>query len=1352
MEKPTTTIKNRYVLLIVTLLTILGAALYIIHRSAELQRHNAFLISKSGKQRMLSQSVAKFAFAYNNDLTDTLKTSYLNSLKDVTDALERSHKYLVSHNKTDENNSKIDSLLLISEPYLNKILSASRNISANPNATLLKSNVTTIAVAEPSYLLAMDAVVSEYQKVPEEHLKCLVSTMFVLAIIAVLLFLIEYLLVYMPGVKYLLNKNRALTEVNEQLSISKNNLKESKLALNKLNAELRAILNTGPVSIISIGADGIIKHFNYGAELLTGYSASEIIGIKSPKIFHLKAELDLFRVDIATKYGIAPQQCNPFNELAKHNEYDTREWTCVKKDGTTFPIQLTLSAILNDIGEKIGVLGISFDISERKKIKDELLQKNQLLNLAEEINMMGHWYWDVANDKVQWSNNLYNIFELDKKITLLNFNTYFNFVHPDDKELVSAYFDHVLNTADFKSFTHHIVTNGKIKTVQLQGVVYADTHGKVIKMIGTCQDISQQRIAENKFKGLLESAPDAMVIVNEKREIQIVNKQAEVMFGYTSLELLNKAVETLIPASFPGNSKMYQDSFYGNPNYRAMGVEKDLYGIHKNGIEIPIQISLSPLETEEGLLISAAIRNITLQKTAENELLRKNQLLLFAEKITKMGNWQWNLTTNILQWSSNLYRIFGVEEGSAVNFDTYFGFVHPEDKDLVIEKISLSLNGNQFNNAIHRIVLANGTIKTIQLLAINVTNDEGKVIELIGTCQDVTEQKMAENKFRGLLESAPDAMVIVNEKGKVQLINNQAEKLFGYTLDELLNKPIEAIIPKQYTSNHRLYEKSFFSNPNVREMGVGKDLVAINKEGNEIPIQISLSPLETKEGLLVSTAIRDITLQKKAKNELIRKNQLLSFAERITLMGNWQWNLITNKVLWSVNLYDIFGQEEGSTIVFETYFNYVHPDDKERVSKHIEKSFEAKSFDDLLHRILLKDGTVKIIHLLAEFITNPAGELIELIGACQDVTKQKMAENKFRGLLESAPDAMVIMNENWKIQLINKQAEKLFGYTLNELLEKSIEILIPTRFSSDQTIHQAILFNNPEVSTMGFQEDLFGINKENAKIPIQISLSPLETEEGLLISVAIRDITVQKQAENRILQAKESLEVLTEHLTGQNKKLAEFAHITSHNLRAPVSNLNALLHLYEMVDDEEEKKVLFEKFELVISHLTTTLNTLVEAIKTRKEIEKPLVTLHFEKILAKTKEIISGQIIETNTTIRSDFSKTPTIKYHKTYMESIFLNLITNAIKYSSPDRKPDIFIQTDYINGKINLTFRDNGLGIDLKRHGHKLFGLNKTFHRHPEAKGVGLYLTKIQVETMGGSIFATSEVNKGSIFTVIF
>ena len=236
-----------------------------------------------------------------------------------------------------------------------------------------------------------------------------------------------------------------------------------------------------------------------------------------------------------------------------------------------------------------------------------------------------------------------------------------------------------------------------------------------------------------------------------------------------------------------------------------------------------------------------------------------------------------------------------------------------------------------------------------------------------------------------------------------------------------------------------------------------------------------------------------------------------------------------------------------------------------------------------------------------------------------------------------------------------------------------------------------------------------------------------------------------------IEKAKSELEILANHLQKQNNKLLNFSHIASHNLRSPVSNLNSLLHFYKESTSSEDKEMLFDKFETVIHHLTSTLNELTEALKIQEDISKESELLTFEEIFSKTSETLAGHVMETRAIVTSDFSKTVNIEYPRSYLESIMLNLFSNAIKYRSPDRTPGIHFQTEIINSQVILTVRDNGLGIDLKKHGNKLFGLNKTFHSHVEAKGVGLFITKTQVEAMGGSISAESEVDKGTTFKVV-
>ena len=230
---------------------------------------------------------------------------------------------------------------------------------------------------------------------------------------------------------------------------------------------------------------------------------------------------------------------------------------------------------------------------------------------------------------------------------------------------------------------------------------------------------------------------------------------------------------------------------------------------------------------------------------------------------------------------------------------------------------------------------------------------------------------------------------------------------------------------------------------------------------------------------------------------------------------------------------------------------------------------------------------------------------------------------------------------------------------------------------------------------------------------------------------------------NELFQKNKALETA-------NRRLSDFAYITSHNLRAPISNLNSLLFLINNANDEVEKNDLLTKFETVIQNLNVTMNTLVEALKTQNQEEYELEPIQLEDILNKTVENLSAKVLNTNAVIHHNFSELESVDYDKVYLESIFQNLIGNSLKYHSPERNPDIAILSKKINGKAQLIFQDNGLGIDLKRHGEKLFGLNKTFHRHPEAKGVGLFMTRTQIEALGGTITAESKVNQGTCFTV--
>jgi len=250
--------------------------------------------------------------------------------------------------------------------------------------------------------------------------------------------------------------------------------------------------------------------------------------------------------------------------------------------------------------------------------------------------------------------------------------------------------------------------------------------------------------------------------------------------------------------------------------------------------------------------------------------------------------------------------------------------------------------------------------------------------------------------------------------------------------------------------------------------------------------------------------------------------------------------------------------------------------------------------------------------------------------------------------------------------------------------------------------------------------------------------------------------TKRELAEKKLVLNNKNLENIVEERTGyltkQNKQLEDFAHIVSHNLRGPTSNLKSLLHFYGQEETVAEKDMLMDKFQKTVHNLEGTLNELLDVVSIRHESKKEREELNFETVLERLIDTYQGKIMETNAKITYDFSAIETVEYSSVYLESIMHNLLSNAIKYKSSERDPAIHFVTGQTGEQTSLTVSDNGLGIDMEKNGNRLFGLHKTFHKHPEAKGVGLFITKAQVEAMGGEITAESEVDKGTTFSIIF
>lgn len=352
------------------------------------------------------------------------------------------------------------------------------------------------------------------------------------------------------------------------------------------------------------------------------------------------------------------------------------------------------------------------------------------------------------------------------------------------------------------------------------------------------------------------------------------------------------------------------------------------------------------------------------------------------------------------------------------------------------------------------------------------------------------------------------------------------------------------------------------------------------------------------------------------------------------------------------------------------------------------------------------------------------------------------SEQLLKGIINNTSAAIFLKDINGKYLLVNKRFANDFGLTEEQIIGKTAFDIFPEETATKLISNEASIITSKEANTAEMSTIVNGVTKT-----MLTNKFPLLDEQSNVFAICgvATDFTEVKKSRTE-------QEILSLQLQQKNQQLLNFAHITSHNLRSPVSNLNSLLWLYKESQTAEEKAILFEKFETVIHNLSETLNELVDALKIQEDTGKKRESLLFEDIFKKVKDSMIGKIIETEAVVSYNFTKAPAIEYPRLYLESILQNLLSNSLKYRSALRTPVIFAETLFEDGILILKFKDNGLGIDMNRHSEKLFGLNKTFHRHEEAKGVGLFITKTQVEAMGGSITAESEPEKGTTFIIHF
>lgn len=357
----------------------------------------------------------------------------------------------------------------------------------------------------------------------------------------------------------------------------------------------------------------------------------------------------------------------------------------------------------------------------------------------------------------------------------------------------------------------------------------------------------------------------------------------------------------------------------------------------------------------------------------------------------------------------------------------------------------------------------------------------------------------------------------------------------------------------------------------------------------------------------------------------------------------------------------------------------------------------------------------------------------------------------YKKVADNSRDLICVHEPDGTFKYVSPSVKQLLGYSPNELVGRNPRDFLfhPDDLDEIRFFHQRNLKGDSETPHHYRIK-----HKDGHYIQFETLTQPVVNNYGWVTEMITnsRNITERIDLADKLIQKNYELEVLTQRLSQQNKQLEDFANIISHNLRSPIGNIVSLVDIYEAQPTVDNANFVFKQLQKASSRLLDTILNLNEIMDIRSGLDKKRENISFEEVLDNVKVSIASEIFKKKAQITTDFSKAEFIYYPMVYLESILLNLLTNALKYSSSKRRPEIHFETGLIDDRIYLICRDNGLGIDLKKQGHKLFGFHKTFHENPDAKGVGLFITKTQVEAMGGEISATSEVDKGTTFKVIF
>lgn len=859
----------------------------------------------------------------------------------------------------------------------------------------------------------------------------------------------------------------------------------------------------------------------------------------------------------------------------------------------------------------------------------------------------------------------------------------------------------------------------------------------------------EQELQESRksLSQLLNNTEESFILCDRKLRITAFNQAANkrnLIINNRPMQIGAHLLESISPQRIKQAQALAKQVFK-----EGAAIRTHAQHILPDGQILLLALEYSPVFEDDGTISGICIiaNDVTEMRKAEQALLKSTHRLKLAQEIAKLGYWDFDSSTDTMHWSDEVYALYGADPKlSNPSIELFLDLIYPEDKALVEQGITEVISGkNRRLDVQHRLLLQD-QMRWLHQRGELRRDDDGKYW-LNVTVQDITEQKAIDReielsieRFR-MVEMATNDVIWDLDFDTDQLVwAPSLERVFGYAYKNSRNYQLKWWEAKIHPEDAQRVLHSLYKHQHSGEKIWSEQYRFQHADGSYRDVLDRGYTVFDSAGqpLRLIGSMQDIS------ETVNHQRQIAEYADRLegmvnsitdaffTLDKHWHFSYL-NPV--AETIFSRGGTSSRNKSIWEVFPELVKSDFERAIRK------SASAHKSQQFTFLLFDRW---------FAFNIYPQQRGLSVYARDVTAKKQEEERLRLLetvITNSNDAVLITEAEPingvgpRILFVNEAFTRMTGYTAAEVIGKTPRLLQgpdTDRKALDKI--RAALENWEPVEV-----EIINYRKDGTPFWSNFSIVPIADEKGWYthwISVQ-RNVTARKAAEVAQKQ-------LNEELMKQNYGLEQFSYITSHNLRAPVANLLSILDLLDRDQLENStNKELIEMIEVSAHRMDETLNELIKVLKIKGETNPEMEVVSLKKVFNRVLDNIGILLQEADGEIVTRFEPEELV-YTPSHIENIMLNMLTNAIKYRAKNRKLKIELSSTSVDEFVVLTFKDNGLGIDLNRYQSRLFGMYQRFHNNADSRGLGLYIVHAQVQALGGRIEVDSQVDVGTIFRV--